>query len=60
MAGRASCGWRDLIWVDDQLKFCRELNGQPRRLGAAQNAIDISGGATPSVYQVYSIGEQTA
>src|SRR5262249_21368193 len=38
----------------------RQLNGQFPWLRAAQNAIDISGGATPSVYLVYSVGEQAA
>src|SRR5262249_23954404 len=46
--------------VDDHLKFCRQLNGKVRRLRAAQNAIDISGGPTNNVYLVGSIGEQTA
>ena len=45
--------------VDDHLEFCRQLNGQIRRLRAAQNAIDIGGGATPVVYEVGSVGEQT-
>ena len=43
----------------DHLEFCRQLNGQLRRLRAAQNAIDISGGATKWVYLVDSVGEQT-
>src|SRR5262249_22749914 len=46
--------------VQDHLKCCRELNGQLRRLRAAQNAIDIGGGATPKVYSVDSVGKQTA
>jgi len=46
--------------VDDHLELGRQLNGQVRRLRAAQDAIDISGGATVGVYQVGSVGEQTA
>jgi hypothetical protein len=34
--------------------------GRSLRLLAAQNAIDIGGGATPEVYLVVSVGEQTA
>ena len=36
------------------------LNRQFRRLRAAQNAIDISGGMTKGVYLVDSVGEQSA
>ena len=32
--------------VQDHLEFCRQLNWQLRRLGAAQNAIDVGGGTT--------------
>ena len=38
--------------VQDHLKFCRKLHRQIARLLAAQNAIDISGGATNGVYRV--------
>ena len=38
--------------VQDHLKFCRQLNRKIARLGAAQNAVDISGGAMKGVYQV--------
>src|SRR5262249_4862769 len=44
--------------VQDHLKFCRELHREIARLLAAQNAIDIGGGATPVVYLVDSVGEQ--
>ena len=40
------------LQVHDHPKFCRQLNGQLRRLRAAQDAIDISGGATKDVYRV--------
>jgi hypothetical protein len=46
--------------VHDHLKLGRQLNGQLRRLRAAQNAIDLSRGATPDVYPVDSVGEQAA
>ena len=36
--------------VHDHLEFCRKQHREIARLGAAQNAIDISGGATPDVY----------
>ena len=40
--------------VDDHLELDRELNGKLRRLRAAQNAIDIGGGATPEFPRVGS------
>src|SRR5215831_13258278 len=46
--------------IYDHLEFCRKLHREIARLRAAQNAIDISGGATPVVYLVGSVGEQTA
>src|SRR6516164_8762293 len=46
--------------VHDHLVFHRKLHREIARLRAAQNAIDISGGATPAVYLVGSVGEQTA
>src|SRR6516162_6901551 len=46
--------------VQDHLEFCRQLHREIARLRAAQNAIDISGGATPSVYPINSVGKQTA
>jgi hypothetical protein len=46
--------------VQDHLKFCRKLHRKIARLLAAQDPIDISGGATPDVYEVDSVGEQTA
>src|SRR6516164_4714891 len=45
--------------VQDHLEFCRKLYREIARLLAAQNAIDIGGGATPRVYRVGSVGEQT-
>ena len=36
--------------VHDHLEFCRKQHREIARLGAPQNAIDISGGATPDVY----------
>ena len=44
--------------VQDHFKFCRQLNGQLRRLRAAQDAIDIGGGTAKAIYQVGSVGEQ--
>ena len=44
--------------VHDHLKFCRKLHREIARLLAAQNAIDISGGTTPVVYLVGTVGEQ--
>ena len=46
--------------VHGHLKFCRKLHRKIARLLAAQDAIDISGGATKEVYQVGSVGKQTA
>src|SRR6516164_6179458 len=46
--------------VHDHLEFCRKLNREIARLRPAQNAIDIGGGATPTVYLVDSIRKQTA
>src|SRR5215475_1891904 len=46
--------------VHDHLVFHRKLHREIARLRAAQNAIDISGGATPVVYEVDSVGEQAA
>ena len=38
--------------VQDHLKFCRELHREIARLFAAQDAIDISRGPTPRIYQL--------
>src|SRR6516165_10563427 len=46
--------------VHDHLEFCRQLYREIARLLAAQNAIDIGGGATKDVYRVDSVGEQAA
>src|SRR5262249_28719707 len=46
--------------VHDHPEFCRKLHREIARLLAPQNAIDISGGATPVVYLVGSVGEQSA
>src|SRR5215469_1527745 len=46
--------------VQDQLVFRRQLHREIARLLAAQDAIDISGGATKDVYLVDSVGEQAA
>jgi hypothetical protein len=46
--------------VHGHLEFCRELHRKIARLLAAQDAIDISGGATPRVHRVLSVGKQTA
>jgi hypothetical protein len=46
--------------VHDHLEFCRKLHREIARLLAAQDAIHISGGTTKAVYQVGSVGEQTA
>src|SRR6516165_3130006 len=46
--------------VQDHLEFCRKLHREIGRLRAAENAIDIGGGATKVVYRVDSVGEQTA
>jgi hypothetical protein len=44
--------------VQDHLELGRKLNGQLRRLRAAQNAIYIGGGGTVGIYRVDSVGEQ--
>src|SRR6516162_597178 len=44
--------------IHDHLEFRRKLHREIARLCAAQNAIDISGGATKGVYLVGSVGEQ--
>jgi hypothetical protein len=46
--------------VYDHLELGRKLHREIGRLLAAQDAIDIRGGATPGVYQIGSVGEQTA
>src|SRR5215471_17486033 len=46
--------------VHNHLKFCRKLHREIARLLAAQDAIDIGGGATPAVCPVGSVGEQAA
>src|SRR5262249_49009570 len=46
--------------VHDHLVFHRKLHREIARLRAAQNAIDVAGGATKGVYQVGSVREQTA
>ena len=46
--------------LHDHLKFGWKLHREIARLFAAQDAIDIGGGATPGVYQVGSVGEQAA
>src|SRR6516225_7712790 len=46
--------------VHRHLEFCRKLHREITRLGAAKNAIDISGGTTIGVYRVNSVGEQAA
>ena len=46
--------------VEDHLEFCRKLHREIARLLAAQNAIDISGGATVGVYLIDSVGDQAA
>src|SRR6516162_4827877 len=43
--------------VHGHLKFCRQLNGQLRRLCAAQNAIRVRGGTTPGICLVDSVRE---
>src|SRR6516225_7903678 len=46
--------------VHGHLEFCWKLHRKIARLRAAQNAIDIRGDATPDVYPVDSVVEQTA
>src|ERR1700731_4264784 len=46
--------------VHDHLELGRKLHREIGRLRAAQNAIDIGGGATKDVYRVDSVGEQAA
>ena len=46
--------------IQDHLNFCRALHREIARLLAAQNTINISGGATKAVCLVDSVGEQTA
>src|SRR6516162_11049068 len=46
--------------VDDHLVFHRKLHREIARLRAAQNTIDIGGGAMEGVCHVVSIGEQAA
>ena len=48
--GKAEC--RGGLAVHDHLEFCRELHRKIARLRAAQDAIDIGGGATPDVWRV--------
>jgi hypothetical protein len=46
--------------VHDHLELGRKLHREIARLIAAQDAIDIGGGATKVVYRVGLLGEQTA
>src|SRR5262249_2956501 len=46
--------------VQDRLEFCRQLHWEIARLLAAQDAIDIGGGATKGLAQVDFVGEQAA
>src|SRR6478609_8062160 len=46
--------------VHGHLKFRRKLHREIARLLAAQNAIDIGGGATKDIQRVGAIGEQAA
>jgi hypothetical protein len=46
--------------VHGHLKFCRKLHRKIARLRAAQDAIDISGGASKEVYLIGCVGEQIA
>src|SRR6516165_1623811 len=46
--------------VHDHLELGRKLHRKIAWLRAAQNAIDIGGGATKGVYLVGSVGEQAA
>src|SRR6516165_7726337 len=46
--------------VHGHLELGGQLHREIARLRAAQDAIDIDGGATNDVYQVDSVGEQTA
>jgi hypothetical protein len=46
--------------VHGHLELGRKLHREIARLFAAQDAIDISGGATNDVYHVDSVGEQAA
>src|SRR5262252_1365416 len=46
--------------VQDHLELGRKLHREITRLLAAQDAIDIGGGTTKGVYQVGSVGKQTA
>ena len=43
--------------VQDHLELGRELHRKIARLIAAQDAIDISGGAAKAVYHAVSVGE---
>src|SRR6516162_2148018 len=45
--------------VHGHLELGRKLHREIARLLAAQDAINIGGGATPEVYPVGSVGEQT-
>src|SRR6516164_141851 len=56
--GKTEC--RGGLAVHDHLELGRELNREIARLLAAQDAIDIGGGATKNVYLVNSVGEQAA
>jgi hypothetical protein len=56
--GKAEC--LGGLEVQDHLELGRKLNRQFAGLRAAQNAIHIGGSATPEVYPVGSVGEQTA
>jgi hypothetical protein len=53
---RPLCG----LEVYNHLELGRKLHREIARLRAAQDAIDICGGATKCVYRVDSVGEQAA
>src|SRR5215475_8082576 len=56
--GKAEC--LGGLEVHGHLELGRKLHRQIARLFAAQNAIDIGGGAVKDVYHVDSVGEQSA
>src|SRR3954451_16874515 len=63
LRGRAAARNREVEWhsgleVDDELKLSRLLDGQIDRIGPSEYLVDVGGGASALVIEVYRIGHE--